>query len=73
MRIFNNGEMSTNEEVIKAGMDGIKELGLTADDLVEMTGLSKQTISKYLRGKKVGGETICIVYNKVSKLYNEVK
>lgn len=73
MRIFNNGEMNTNEEVIKAGMDGIKELGLTANDLVEMTGLSKQTISKYLRGKRVGGETVCTIYNKVSKLYKEVK
>ena len=73
MRIFKNGEMSTDVEVIAAGMEGINELGLTADDLVEMTGLSKATITKYLKGKRVGGNTICTIYNKVSKLYKEVK
>ena len=73
MRIFKNGEMSTEEETITATMDGINELGLTCEDLVEMTGLSKATITKYLKGKRVGGETICRVYNKVSKLYREVK
>lgn len=73
MRIFKNGEVSTNEETIVATMDGINELGLTADDLVEMTGLTKATINKYLKGKRVGGNTICTVYNKVSKLYKEVK
>ena len=73
MRIFKNGEMSTQEETIQATMDGINELGLNADDLVEMTGLTKATINKFLKGKKVGGSTICTVYNKVSKLYKEVK
>lgn len=73
MRIFENGEMSTKEETRVAGMDGINELGLTADDLVEMTGLTKATINKYLKGKRVGGNTICTVYNEVSKLYKEVK
>lgn len=73
MRIFKNGESSTKEETITATMDGINELGLTADDLVEMTGLTKATINKYLKGKRVGGATICTVYNKVSKLYKEVK
>lgn len=73
MRIFKNGEFSTSEETIQATMDGINELGLTADNLVEMTGLTKATINKYLKGKRVGGETICKVYNKVSKLYMEVK
>lgn len=69
MRIFKNGEFNTDEEIITATMDGINELGLTADDLVEMTGLTKATINKYLKGKRVGGETIC----KVSKLYKEAK
>lgn len=73
MRIFKNGEFSTTEETITATMDGINELGLTADDLVEMTGLSKVTINKYLKGKTVGGNTIYTVYNEVSKLYKEVK
>lgn len=73
MRIYKNGEMSTSEETYNSTMDGIKELCLTADDLIEMTGLSKATINKYLKGKRVGGNTICTVYNKVSKLYKEVK
>lgn len=73
MRIFKNGEMSTEEEVIVATMDGINELGLTVEDLMEMTGYTKATINKFLKGKRVGGSTICTVYNKVSKLYKEVK
>lgn len=74
MRIFKNGEMSTEEEVIIATMDGINELGLTVEDLMEMTGYTKATINKFLKGKSVGGgSTICTVYNKVSKLYKEVK
>lgn len=73
MRIFENGEMSTEQETIEANMDGIQELGLTADDLVEMTGLTKATINKFLKGKRVGGNTICMIYNKVSKLYKEVR
>lgn len=64
MRIFKNGEMSTTEETIAATMDGINELGLTADDLVKMTGLSKATIN-YLKGKRVGGNTICTVHKEV--------
>lgn len=73
MRIFKNGESSTREELITATMDGINELGLTADDLVEMTGLSKVTINKFLKGKRVAGATECTIYNKVSKLYKELK
>ena len=73
MRIFKNGEMSTREELVTATMDGIKELNLTADDLVEMTELTKVTINKFLKGKRVAGATECTIYNKVSKLYKEVK
>lgn len=73
MRIFKNGEMSTREETVKAIMDGINELNLTTDDLVEMTGFTKATINKFLKGKRVGGATECTIYNKVSKLYKEVK
>ena len=73
MRIFKNGEMSTQEEMVKSIMDGINELNLTADDLVEMTGLTKPTINKFLKGKRVSGATECTIYNKVAKLYKEVK
>ena len=74
MRLFKNGEMSTREELITAVFDGIKELNLTADNLVEMTGLSKATINKFLKGKNVAGRTECTIYNKVRELYeSEVK
>lgn len=72
MRIFKNGEMSTQEETVKAIMDGINELNLTVDDLVEMTKLTKPTINKFLKGKRVAGATECTIYNKVAKLYKEV-
>lgn len=73
MEIYGIGHMGTSEETRSNTMKGIIELGLTTDDLVEMTGLKKPTINKYLKGKHVGGATICTVYNKVSKLYKEVK
>lgn len=73
MEIYGNAHMGTSEETRSNTMKGIIELGLTADDLVEMTELTKATINKYLKGKKVGGSTICTVYNKVSKLYKELK
>lgn len=73
MEIYDIGHMGTSEETRNNTMKGIIELGLTADELVEMTGLTKATINKYLKGKHVGGSTICAVYNKVSKLYKEVK
>lgn len=64
---------TTDEELREITFEGINELGLTADDLVEMTGIKKPTINKYLKGKHVGGNTICTVYNNVRKLYREVK
>lgn len=73
MEIYGNGHMGTSEETRNNTMNGIKELGLTAEDLMEMTGYSKATINKFLKGKTVAGSTICTVYDKVAKLYEEVK
>lgn len=36
-------------------------------------GTSEETRNNTMKGKHVGGSTICTVYNKVSKLYKEVK
>lgn len=73
MRIYKIGETSTSEETRINTMNGIEELGLTADNLVEMTGLSKATINKFLKGKTVAGRTICEIYYRVSKKYEEVR
>lgn len=55
----------TNETLTIKIMDVINEHGVTVEDLVEMTELSKATISKLVRGKKVGGNTICTVWNEL--------
>ena len=57
----------TNETLTIKAMDVINENGVTIDELVEMTKLSKATISKFVRGKTVGGNTICTVWNKLNK------
>lgn len=55
----------TNETLTIKAMDVINENHVTIDELVEMTGLTKATISKFVRGKKVGGNTICTVWNEL--------
>lgn len=57
----------TNETLTIKAMDVINENGVNIDELVEMTGLNKATISKFVRGKKVGGTTICTVWNELKK------
>lgn len=57
----------TNETLTIKIMDVINENNVTIDELVEMTGLTKPTISKLVRGKKVGGNTICTVWNELKR------
>lgn len=52
-----------HEQAIKK----VTELGLTKADLIELTGLSKSTITKFMKGKFVDG-SICKIYDKVIKL-----
>lgn len=64
----------TNETLTIKIMDVINENNVTIDELVEMTGLSKATVSKFVRGKKVGGTTICTLWNELkSNGYQWVK
>lgn len=55
----------TDETLTIKIMDVINEKNVTIDELVEMTDLTKATISKLVRGKKVGGTTICTVWNEL--------
>lgn len=55
----------TNETLTIKIMDVINENNVTIDKLVEMTGLTKATVSKFVRGKKVGGTTICTLWNEL--------
>lgn len=57
----------TDETLTMKAMDVINEYGVTIEGLVEMTNLSKATISKFVRGKKVGGSTICTVWNELNE------
>ena len=57
----------------KETMIMIDELGLTIDDLVELTGYTKQHIERYMNFKSVASKTECNVWNKVYRLYKEVK
>lgn len=56
---------STQEETRQEAMDKINELGLTVDDIMELTGFSKATVNKFLKGKHVAGSTICEIRNRV--------
>ena len=60
-------------EYRKETIDMINALGLTANDLVEMTGYTKQHIEKFLAFGKVPSKTECRIWFKVKRLYREVK
>ena len=60
-------------EYRKETMSMINELGLTIDDLVEMTKYTKQHIERYMNFKSVASKTECKIWYKVSRLYKEVK
>ena len=63
----------TDMEYRNETINMINALGLTADDLVEMTKYTKQHIEKFLNYEKVPSKTQCRIWFKVNRLYKEVK
>ena len=57
----------TDETLTIKIMDVIDEHSLTVEDIMEMTEYSKPTITKFFKGKRVGGNTICTIWNKLKK------
>lgn len=57
----------TTYELHEIARSKVNELGLTKVDLIEVTGLSNATITKFLKGKSVDG-SICKIYDRVMKL-----
>lgn len=58
----------TDETLTIKAMDVITEHGLTIEDLIGFTGFSKATITKFVKGKRVSGNTVCVVWNNLKKL-----
>ena len=63
----------TDMEFRKETINMINALGLTANDLVEMTKYTKRHIEKFLTYGKVSSKTEYRIWFKVKKLYKEVK
>lgn len=57
----------TNETLTIKAMDVITENGVTIEELMEMTKLTKATITKFVKGKHVGCNTICAVWNELKR------
>lgn len=57
----------TTETLTTKAMDVINEHNLTVEDLINFTGFSKATITKFVKGKRVGGNTVCTVWNQLKK------
>lgn len=51
----------------------IDELGLTIDDLVEMTKYTKGHIERYMNFKSVAQKTECRIWFVVQRMYKEVR
>ena len=62
-----------NVEYRKETMGMINELGLTIDDLVEMTKYTKQHIERYMNFKSVASKTECKIWFVVYRLYKGLK
>lgn len=62
-------DIESRNETIKM----INELGLTIDDLVEMTKYTKEHVERYMNFKSVASKTECKIWFVVNKLYKEVK
>lgn len=60
-------EPKTVYEARQFAFEKVEELGLTANELVELTGLSKSTIRKFLKGELVFG-SINTIWDKVKVL-----
>lgn len=57
----------TTYELHEMATSKVNELGLRKEDLMILTGLSKSTITKFLKGKMVEG-SICKIYDTVMRL-----
>ena len=55
----------TDETLTIKIIDVINEHNLTVEDIMEMTEYTKPTITKFFKGKHVGGTTICTIWNKL--------
>lgn len=57
----------TTYDLHELALKKVIELGLTKEDVINITGLSNSTITKFMKGKFVEN-SICKIYDKVMKL-----
>lgn len=57
----------TTETLTIKAMDVINEHNITVEDLMSFTEFSKATITKFVKGKRVGGDTICTIWSQLKK------
>ena len=57
----------TTYDLHEQALKKVTELGLTKKDIIELTGLSNATITKFMKFKPVEG-SICKIFNVVNKL-----
>lgn len=57
----------TTYDLHEQALKKVTELGLTKNDVIELTGLSNATITKFMKNKPVES-SICKIYDRVMKL-----
>lgn len=57
----------TTYDLHEQALKKVTELGLTKNEVIELTGLSNATITKFMKGKPVEG-SICKIFDIVNKL-----
>lgn len=56
-----------------ATIEMINTLGLTVEEVTDLTGLSKATIKKLMKGGNVAGRTVRTVFGAVEHINEEVR
>ena len=51
----------------------INVLGLTVEDVMKLTDLSKATVNKFMKNGKVAGRTLCLIWDEVKVIDEDLK
>lgn len=51
----------------------INKLGLTVEEVMSLTDLSKATVNKFMKGGNVAGRTVCLIWDKTKVINEDLK
>lgn len=68
-KMSNNEITMTTDKTQKLTLELIEYLQLSVDDIMSLTDFSKATVKKFMKNQRVGGSTVCKIFDKVKVIY----